>query len=215
MELSLRQEFERAIELRDEIYALQRLQERQQVEKSRKYDQDVLSYQVDGSSVFLMLFKVYRGTLEGKEDYVFAQSDNFLEEFLVQYYSEREPPEELIVEEPLEQSLEDFLSHVKGKKVRVTIPKQGEKKELLELAKKNVEIGFFGDRKKLAGPAGSFASSQGLPRSSSASTSLIWPAPFLSALWCSFGGAGRIRATTAASKSRACREWTISPPLPR
>ena len=96
---------------------MQRLQERQQVEKSRKYNQDVLSYRVDGASVFLMLFKVYRGTLEGKEDYIFAQSENFLEEFLVQYYSERVPPEELILEEPLEQSMVDFLSHVKGKKV--------------------------------------------------------------------------------------------------
>ncbi len=148
-QLSARLEFERALELRDEIYALQRLQERQQVEKSRKYDQDVLSYQVDGSSVFLMLFKVYRGTLEGKENYVFAQSENFLEEFLVQYYSEQEPPEELILEEPLEQPMVDFLTHVKGKKVHVTVPKQGEKKELLELARKNVEIGFFGDKMKL------------------------------------------------------------------
>ena len=148
-ELSARQKFERAIELRDEIAALQRLQDRQQVEQSRKYDQDVLSYQMDDSSVFLMLFKVYRGTLEGKEDYVFARSENFLEEFLVQYYSEREPPDELILDELLEQSLVDFLTHVKGKKVRVTVPKQGEKKDLLELAKKNMEIGFFGDKMKL------------------------------------------------------------------
>jgi excinuclease ABC subunit C len=149
MQLSSRQEFERAMELRDEIAALSHLQERQQVEKSRKYDQDVLSYQLDGSSVFLMLFKVYRGTLEGKEDYVFAQSENFLEEFLVQYYSEHEPPDELIMHEPLDEPLVDFLSHVKGKEVHVTVPKQGEKKELLELAKKNVEIGFFGDRMKM------------------------------------------------------------------
>jgi len=148
-QLSARQEFERAIELRDEIAALQHLQERQQVEKSRKYDQDVISYQIDGSSVFLMLFKVYHGTLEGKEDFVFAQSENFLEEFLVQYYSQREPPEELILDEPLDESLVDFLSHVKGKKVHVTVPKQGEKKELLELARKNADIGFFGDRMKV------------------------------------------------------------------
>ncbi len=147
--LSARQEFERAMELRDEIAALQHLQERQQVEKSRKYDQDVISYQIDGSSVFLMLFKVYRGTLEGKEEFVFAQSENFLEEFLVQYYSEREPPEELILGEPMDESLVDFLSHLKGKKVHITVPKQGEKKELLELARKNLDIGFFGDRMKV------------------------------------------------------------------
>jgi excinuclease ABC subunit C len=149
VQLSDRQEFERAMELRDEIAALQHLQERQQVEKSRKYDQDVISYQIEGGSVFLMLFKVYRGTLEGKEDFVFAQSDNFLEEFLVQYYSEHEPPEELILDESLDESLMDFLSHVKGKKVHITAPKLGEKKELLELAKKNVDIGFFGGRMKV------------------------------------------------------------------
>jgi excinuclease ABC subunit C len=119
------------------------------VEKSRKYDQDVISYRAEDGSVFLMLFKVYRGTLEGKEEFVFAQSDNFLEEFLVQYYSEREPPEELIIDEPLEDSLVDFLTHIKGKKVHVTIPRQGEKKELLELARKNLDIGFFGDRMKV------------------------------------------------------------------
>lgn len=145
-----KQDFERAIELRDEINALERLQERQSVEQNRKYDQDVLSYSIDGENVYLMLFKVYRGTLEGKEEYQFPYIEDFLEEFIVQYYSENEPPEELITSEPLDDSLVEFLSHVKGKKVRVTIPKQGEKKELLLLSQKNLEIRFFGDRAKLA-----------------------------------------------------------------
>ena len=146
---SARQEYERAKDLRDEIVALEGLHERQNMDRKRKFDQDILSYLVDEGSVYLMLFKVYKGTLEGKEDFVFAYNENFLEEFLVQYYSENEPPEELIVPEVLEDSIEGFLSHVKGKSVRVTIPKQGEKKVLLDLAKKNVEIGFFGDRKKV------------------------------------------------------------------
>ena len=146
---STRQEYERAKDLRDEIVALEGLQERQNMDRKRKFDQDILSYLVDEGNVYLMLFKVYKGTLEGKEDFVFAYNENFLEEFLVQYYSENDPPEELIVPEVLEDSIEEFLSHVKGKSVRVTVPKQGEKKVLLELAKKNVEIGFFGDRKKV------------------------------------------------------------------
>ncbi len=143
------QEFERAIELRDQIGALERLSERQSVERSRSFDQDVLSYAVEGGSVYLMLFKVYRGTLEGKEEFVFAWSESFLEEFLVQYYSENEPPEELILPQTLDASLIDFLAHVKGKKVRVTVPRHGEKKELLLLAEKNLQAAFFGDRKKL------------------------------------------------------------------
>jgi excinuclease ABC subunit C len=96
-----------------------------------------------------MIFKVYKGTLEGKEDFVFAKNEAFLEEFLVQYYSENEPPEELIVPEALDEALIEFLAYIKGKKVRATVPKQGQKKDLLELARKNVEIGFFGDKTKL------------------------------------------------------------------
>jgi excinuclease ABC subunit C len=142
-------EFERALELRAEIGALERMQERQHVEQKRKYDQDILSYKIEGGQVYLMLFKVYKGTLEEKQDFIFAWSDNFLEEFMVQYYSENEPPEELILAEMVDESLAAFLAHCKGKTVRVTIPKQGAKKELLELAKRNVEIGFFGDRKKI------------------------------------------------------------------
>ena len=149
-DLSLRQEFERAMQLRDEIQALQRLQERQQVERSRRYDQDVICYEVEGSSVYLMLFRVYRGCLEGKEEYVFSHGEGFLEEFLVQYYSEREPPEELILEQTLEPALLDFLSHQKRRKVKATVPRQGEKKMLLDLARKNLEAGFFGDREKLS-----------------------------------------------------------------
>lgn len=148
-ESAARQEFERARELRDEIAALGGLQEKQNAERKKRFDEDILNYMVEGDNVYLMLFKVYKGTLEGKEDFVFANNENFLEEFLVQYYSENEPPEELIVPHALDGSLAEFLAHKKGKKVKVTIPKQGEKKELLELARMNVEIGFFGDRKKI------------------------------------------------------------------
>ena len=151
-----------------------------------------------------MLFKVYKGTLEDKESFIFANNNNFLEEFLIQYYSENEPPEEVIVPEDLDESLADFLSHVKGKKVHITVPKQGEKKALLELARKNVEIGFFGDRRKME----ALQEALKLPRLpniiecfdishfSGASTvgSMV-----------QFRGGGLISITTAASRSKASR----------
>ncbi len=148
-EQAAKQQFEQAMALRDEIAALENLQEKQNMERQKKHDEDILNYIVRDDTVYLMLFKVYKGTLEDKQDYVFAHGENFLEEFLVQYYSENDPPGELILPEPLEESFTDFLSHVKGTKVKVTVPKQGDKKELLDLALKNIEIGFFGDRKKL------------------------------------------------------------------
>jgi len=149
MDLAERQEFERAMELRNEIRAIEGLQYRQHIERQKRFDEDVLSWIVEGETVYMMLFKVYKGTLEGKEEFVFPGSESFLEEFLVQYYSENEPPEELILDEELDEPLVDFLYLIKGKRIRVTVPKQGEKRKLLDLARKNVEIRFFGDRKKL------------------------------------------------------------------
>ncbi|MGB3944126.1 MAG: excinuclease ABC subunit UvrC, partial [Methanothrix sp.] len=149
-DLAGRCEFEQAMELRDEIRALVSLQERQNVERNKRFDEDVLTYAADGDDVYLMLFKVYKGTLEGKEEFVFPRTESFLEEFIVQYYSDNDPPEELIVGEALDGSLVDFLSHVKGRRVRVTVPKQGEKRKLLDLADRNLLIRFFGGERKLA-----------------------------------------------------------------
>jgi excinuclease ABC subunit C len=148
LDSAARQQFESSLQLRDQIAALEQLQEHQNMERQRRYDQDVISYLVEEGNVYLMIFKVYKGTLTGKEDFVFAQNDDFLEEFLVQYYSENEPPEEIIVPEPLDQALIDFLAHVKGKRVIATVPKRGEKKDLLDLARKNIEICYLGDKKK-------------------------------------------------------------------
>ncbi|MCJ7443415.1 MAG: excinuclease ABC subunit UvrC [Methanotrichaceae archaeon] len=142
-------QFERSIEIRNEIAALEWLQEGQIMERRKRINEDLLNYIVEEGVVYLMLFRVYKGVLEGKEDFIFEFKEDFLEEFIIQYYSETEPPDELIVPEPLDMVLVEYLIHVKGSKVKVTVPKRGEKRELLELARKNIEIVFFNDKKKL------------------------------------------------------------------
>ncbi len=143
------QEFEQAMELRDQIASLERLTERQRVERQKTYDEDVISYIMSGGTVYLMLFQVHRGTLAEKREFVFDAGEGFLEEFLVQYYSEHEPPKEVILPEPVDESVAAFLSHIRGSRVRITVPQRGEKRKLLDLVRKNVEIGYFGDRMKV------------------------------------------------------------------
>lgn len=43
----------------------------------------------------------------------------------------------------------DFLIFKKGSKVNLIVPRRGDKKKLLALAKINVEISFFGDISKV------------------------------------------------------------------
>ncbi len=144
-----RLDYERAMDLRDQIAALERLRERQHVDRQKTYNEDIINYIRSDGTVYLMLFNVDRGTLAGKHQYTFDETEGFLEEFLARYYADHEPPEEVILPEPVDDAVATYLSHLRGGKVRLVVPQRGEKKNLLDLVRKNVEITFFGDRIKL------------------------------------------------------------------
>ena len=149
-ERSAAEEYERALVIRNEIAAIEHLADRQQVERRREYDQDVIAFQVTEGKAYLTVFNVERGTLANKEEFTFEAGEDLLEEFLVQYYSEREPPNELILGCGVDPALADFLSAKKGRQVEIVLPQRGEKKQLLDLARKNLEIAFFRDTLKSA-----------------------------------------------------------------
>ncbi len=140
IEHSRQQEFERAREIRDQIAALERLEIRQNVERPRSLDQDVVAFLEQGDQVHLLVFSVFHGKLAEKEEFSFPLREHFLEEFLVQYYSEREPPRELILSESIDPVLGEFLTERKGKQVTVTVPRQGAKMRLIELVHRNLEL---------------------------------------------------------------------------
>jgi excinuclease ABC subunit C len=137
------QEYERALLARDQIRSLERLSERQDVSRRREGDEDVINYALRDSTVYLMLFNIYRGTLGNKSEYQFDFHPDFFEEFLVQYYSDNPVPAEVILPQEMDPSLADFLSLKKGRKVTITVPKLGAKRRLLDLVDKNIETLHF------------------------------------------------------------------------
>ena len=143
-------QFERALELRNQIGAVKGLKERQNMERDKKYNEDIINYIVKNNTVYLNLFNVYKGTLENKQAFEFEyRSDDFFEEFLLQYYSDNELPAELIVPGEISDSIVSFLGMKAGKTVYVKVPQRGDKKQLLDLVLKNIKITFFGDMEKL------------------------------------------------------------------
>ena len=145
---SAAQDYERALELRNEIAAIGHLADRQHVEHSRNYDQDVITYQVTAGTVYLIVFSIERGALANKQEFTFDAGEDFFSEFIVQYYSERKPPAELILGQETDPALGEFLSTQRGAHVEVTVPVRGEKRQLVLLAQKNLEIAFFRDTRK-------------------------------------------------------------------
>jgi excinuclease ABC subunit C len=140
---SAREEYEKALALRNQIAAIEHLAERQHVERPRETDQDVIGYTVADQRVCLLVFSVEKGLLSGKQEFVFDQGEDFFEEFLVQYYADRVPPSELILPENVDDALAEFLTERKGTPVQVTVPKIGDKKKLLDLVEKNLIHSFL------------------------------------------------------------------------
>lgn len=146
---SMKLNYEKALELRNQVEAIEWLSEKQTMERKKEYNEDVVNYIIKENHVYLILFNIYNGILENKQEYDFSYTENFFEEFLVQYYSENPIPREIIVPNDVEEALIQFLEEKKGSKVIMTVPEKGDKKQLLELVKKNVEIVFFGEFQKL------------------------------------------------------------------
>jgi excinuclease ABC subunit C len=146
---STSQKFERALQLRDEINALDYLSEQQNVQRQKKYNEDIINFILNKNKVYVNLFNIYKGTLINKQEFVLDWTENFLEEFITRFYSDNPIPKELIVSKKLPVIIKQFLETKRKTKVAITIPKIGEKKILLELVKKNIEISFFGNIQKV------------------------------------------------------------------
>ena len=131
--------FEEAARVRDQVFALKRIMERQRVLLTREKDLDFILWEEDGR-FFLYLLMVRRGMLLGEKGFVLEAGDG-LEAFFREFYGRgREiPPQVVLVpSHPSRETLASWLSHLKGEKVRVTLGR-GEERVLLSLAREKLE----------------------------------------------------------------------------
>ena len=149
-------EFEQAAVLRDRLYDLRRTLERQRtVAVPGAQDRDVFGlYNKESFTEIQVLF--YRGgKMMGGRAYSFEHRemplDELLSSFLLQYYATAPVlPAELLIPLELEEAatLGEVLSEQRGTKVDVLFPKRGDKRALVDLARRNARRSF--DAKRLA-----------------------------------------------------------------
>lgn len=142
-------DFERAKDLRDQIKALEWLSVKQTMERQKSYDEDIINYLEKDNTMYVILFNVYKGILENKQEFELPSAPDFLEQFLSRYYEKNPIPKEIITSRAIDSELKSFLELKRKSKINFVVPKIGEKKNLLDLVMKNIEIHFFGQIKKL------------------------------------------------------------------
>ena len=141
--------FEKALEIRDQIYTISLATDKQTVDLIKNKDQDIIAIESDSTNTIsiISLFQIKRGVISGKKDYRFENEDpaQLLEEFITLYYSQKEIPNEIIINKQFyknneeKETIEKYLEKIKGMKVEITLPQRGQKLKLIQLAQKNAK----------------------------------------------------------------------------
>ncbi|MDD3254175.1 MAG: excinuclease ABC subunit UvrC [Lachnospiraceae bacterium] len=146
-------DFEKAIEYRDLLESVKKVAQKQKITSSSMEDRDIIAMARDDQDAVVQVFFVREGKLIGRDHFrvSVATAENnsqILSSFVKQFYAGTPfLPKELWVQEELEDSevILRWLSARKGQKVRIVVPKKGDKERLVELAYKNAKMVLIQD----------------------------------------------------------------------
>jgi excinuclease ABC subunit C len=150
--------FEQAAQLRDAIRTIDTLGTRQQKMASAELgDRDAFGLKVGPAGASVQVFEVRHGRVVER---IALVTDNappaaaptssreleVLQAAVQQFYEDRVPPPEVHLPLEIGESdaavLEEWLSSRAGRRVRLVVPKRGEKRGLLDLAARNAELAY-------------------------------------------------------------------------
>lgn len=140
--------FEEAARLRDQLQAVERLNESQKAVTNNGGDMDVIGFAQDMTGNCLQIFFVRKGKLIGRDNFFLQDGGEVPQEvltaFLKQYYNEATfVPREIVLpqlpEAEEQQLIELWLRQKAERKVELIQPQRGVKRELLQLANDNAQ----------------------------------------------------------------------------
>jgi excinuclease ABC subunit C len=140
--------FEDAARYRNRLRAIERLSERQAVERPSAGSFDVIGIAVSPERAAVQLFPLREGRMVDRysfhlENAAGEELGEVLEQFCLEYYGTAPSiPQQIVVPRGAGDTtaLESFLSERRGAHVEVRVPERGEKRRLQELAQQNAQL---------------------------------------------------------------------------
>jgi excinuclease ABC subunit C len=139
--------FEKAAALRDQLKAIQNIVERQRIVFATDYtDSDVLAMARSDGEACVQVFFIRGGKLIGREYFILegtedAADSEVMEQFITQFYTEAANiPEQVMLPAEIEEAriISQWLRSKRGgKKVEFFVPKEGQPRDLVQMATEN------------------------------------------------------------------------------
>ena len=147
-EASLKMDYEKAAELRDQINAIDRISQRQKVSNISEHDIDVIGLYKDEYEICIEIFYIRNSKMVGRDNFFLKglndeDDKEIISDFIKQYYMGRSFfPNKIMIKEDIEdrELLEIWLTQMAERKVEIKVPQKGEKLRLVEMAENNAEI---------------------------------------------------------------------------
>ena len=138
LEASEAMNYEKALELKTMLEDIDITLRRQKIDLNNNYNFDLVNYYVDKNYLSIQVFFIRNGLLVGRNKDIISSDLDICEqvvEYIIKFYEKHTVlPHELLVPEEIDRSLlEEYL------KVKVTSPKKGKLKKLLDLARDNAK----------------------------------------------------------------------------
>jgi len=143
-------DFEKAALFRDQIQAVDRVVEGQRIATTVRGEQDVIAFAQDKDQACVQVFFIRSGKLIGRESFVLQgtrseQPHQIMSSFIKQFYdSAPYIPPLLLLQYPVEDvtTIKDWLQSKRGSRVRIQVPRRGNKKQLVNIVAENAHQGL-------------------------------------------------------------------------
>ncbi|HKQ06104.1 MAG TPA: excinuclease ABC subunit UvrC [Blastocatellia bacterium] len=143
--------FEAAARYRDQLKTIAKLGEQQKMMLVSGEDVDIFGYYREGWQLALALFTMREGKVVGKREFYWEDISDpfdpgaFIGQALKQYYTAGDyAPGEVYVPVEFEdrELLEEYLTTQRGRRVHISAPQRGVKRDLIDLVEKNARLNF-------------------------------------------------------------------------
>ncbi len=137
--------FEKAAFLRDQIQAVENVMQSQKMFSTAVGDEDVIAFARERDQACVQVFFVRGGKVIGREHFIMEGTRDeapgqIMSSFIQQYYGSAPyvPPRILLQAEPEDPPLiESWLQSRRGSRVRLVVPRRGDRKKLVDMVQEN------------------------------------------------------------------------------